>query len=191
MKTLLNKLLQGRNTRWGFLAVLLIAAGATVAGMNQRHYQLGGSFVGELQGNRWNTIHMPLDPDGRTAALTVQFVTLNAEQALLMQYLGAQTLSQGVGEVAMIDRDTAKYTYVMYAVAQPNPPEPAQIKAIFLVNGTWDITGRDSAMSAETFLTYSPDADGDHDGLPDSTATPILPPAVFPPHPEHRVPILR
>jgi hypothetical protein len=46
MKSILSKLLKSRITRWGFLAVLLLAAGATVAGMHQRQYQLGGGFIG-------------------------------------------------------------------------------------------------------------------------------------------------
>ena len=49
MKSLLNKLPKGRITRWGFLAVLLVAAGATVAWMNQRHYQLGGCWSAECK----------------------------------------------------------------------------------------------------------------------------------------------
>ena len=187
MKTRLNKLLTSRITRWGFLAVLLIAVGATVGGTNHRHYQLGGAWVGQVQGIQWSAIHTPLDPAGQTAAIQIQFPTYpDALQAGLLTTFGADTLSVGVGELAMTDRDTAKFTWVAYAVTDAHPPV---IKAIWLVNGTWDITGQDSAMSTETLRIYAPDADANHDGLPDSNATPLAT-VPFPPGLNVRVSIL-
>ncbi|MBI3850214.1 MAG: hypothetical protein HY298_07980 [Verrucomicrobia bacterium] len=187
MKTILNKLLKGRITRWGFLAVLLIGAGATVGWMNQRCYQLGGSFVGGVQGIQWIEIETPLDLYGQKATLQIQFPTWPAElQAALLTPFGADTLSVGAGEMAMTDRDTAKFTWVAYAVTDAHPQV---IKAIWLVNGTREITGPNSAMSAETLRIYAPEADGNHDGLPDSTAMPLAT-VPFPPGLSVRVPIL-
>ena len=187
MKTIVNGLLQDRITRWGFLAVLLLAAVATLAGMNQRQYQLGGSFVGGVQGIQWSAVYAPLDPAGRTATLQIQFPAYPAAiQAGLLAPFGADTLSLAVGEAAMTDRDTAKFTWVAYAVTDAHPPV---IKAIWVVNGTWDITGPDSAMTTETVRIYLPDADANHDGLPDSGATPLAE-VPFPPGLNVRVPLL-
>ena len=72
MKTLLNKIPKGRMSRWGFLALLLFAVGATVGWTNQRRYQLGGAFIGKrVPGLVWNAVQTPLDPAGRTGALRV------------------------------------------------------------------------------------------------------------------------
>ena len=194
LKTIVSGLLTGRMSRWGFLAVLLIAAGATVAGMNQRHHQLGGSFVGGVQVGadenariQWSVIETPLDPDGRTATLQIQFPTWpDALQAGLLTPFGADTLSVGAGEMAITDRDTAKFTWVAYAVTDAHPPV---IKAIWVVNGTWDITGPDTAMSTETLRIYSPLTDANHDGFPDSYDSPLAT-VPFPPGQAIRVPIL-
>ena len=187
MKSLLNKLQKGRITRWGFLAMLLVAAGATVAGMNQRRYQLGGSFVGGVQGIQWIEIETPLDPNGRTATIQIQFPTYpDAIQAGLLTPFGADTLSVGAGEMVMTDRDTAKFTWIAYAVTDTHPPV---VKAIWVVNGTRDITGPDTAMSTETLRIYSPLADANHDGFPDSYDSPLAT-VPFPPGQTIRVPIL-
>ena len=187
MKTIVNGLLQGRITRWGFLAVLLIAAGATVAGMNPRHYRLGGAWVGGVQGIQWSAIYAPLDPAGRTATLQIQFPAYPAAiQAGLLAPFGADTLSLAVGEAAMTDRDTAKFTWVAYAVTDAHPPV---IMAIWVVNGTMDFTGPDSAMSTETLRIYAPESDVNHDGLPDSYDSPLAT-VPFPPGLNVRVPIL-
>ena len=187
MKTIVNGLLQGRITRWGFLAVLLIAAGATVGWMNRRHYQLGGSFVGGVQGIQWIEIETPLDPDGRTAAIQIQFPTYpDAIQDGLLTPFGADTLSVGAGEMAMTDRDSARFTWVAYAVTDTHPPV---IKAIWVVSGIRDITGPDTAMTTETLRIYSPLADANHDGFPDSYDSPLAT-VPFPPGQAVRVPIL-
>jgi len=187
MKTIVNGLLKGRITRWGFLAVLLIAAGATVAWNNEIQYKLGGAWVGGVQGIQWSAIYAPSDPAGRTATIQVQFPAFPAAiQAGLLAPFGADTLSVAVGEAAMTDRDTAKFTWVAYAVTDAHPPV---IMAIFVVNGTMDFTGPDSAMTTETVRIYLPSADANHDGLPDPNAIPAAT-VPFPPGLNVRVPIL-
>ena len=88
MKTLLNKLLNVRNSRWGFLAVGLLAAAATV-GWNQRQYQLGGSWIGSGGAGIWSALQIPLDPAGKTAALRVHSATYSQQFAGLFAALGA------------------------------------------------------------------------------------------------------
>lgn len=177
------------------IGMLTAAAAAllvlTQAAWSDRHHEpkrLGGSFVGGLPGIQWFSIDTPLDPEGRTATIQITFPFWPEDmQDSLLAPFGADTLSIGAGEKAMIDRDTAKFTWVAYAVTDAHPPV---IKAIFVANGTWDITGPDSAMSTETVNIYLPSADGNHDGLPDSTATPVAS-VPFPPGLNLRVPILR
>jgi len=183
MKTLLNKLLKGRITRLGFLAVLLIAAGATVAGMNQRHYQLGGGFIGHGAGLVYTCVQTPLDPAGRTAALVVKTVDDDGSLARLLAAVGADTGSDAVGEDVMISRDTAKWSMVAYA--QASGP-PLQTKAILVYTGTLKFTGPDNFVLNYTLDVYPvnvpdtspfyglPNADADRDGFPDAGTTPAL-----------------
>ncbi len=191
MKTLLNKLLKGRITRWGFLAVLLLAVGAFFVGMSPRHGKLGGAWLGGVLGIKWTVIHTPLDPIGRTATLQIQFPTWPAEmQTELLDKYGAQTLSSGVGEMAMRDSNTAKFTWVAYAVTDEHP---AVIKAIWVVTGTWDFTGVDMAMSRETLNIYPADVPLCPNGLPDPKVKECAPLETikFPPGLSVRVPILQ
>ena len=95
-------------------------------------------------------------------------------------------MSLAVGQAAMTDQDTAKFTWVAYAVTDTHP---AVVKAIWVVNGTMDFTGPDSAMSTETLRIYAPESDVNHDGLPDSYDSPLAT-VPFPPGLNVRVPIL-
>jgi hypothetical protein len=180
MKTLLNKLLKGRITRLGFLAVLLIAAGATVAGMNQRQYQLGGGFIGNGGAGIWNALQIPLDPAGRTAALRVSTGTYSPGFATLLAALGATGGgSDNVGEMEMISRDTARFGTVGYGREQVSG-NPLQINTIFVMTGTVKFTGPDNIKVTYTINVYPALADGDGDGYPDPGAQPIVIPGVLP-----------
>jgi hypothetical protein len=183
MKMLMTGLLKGRITRWGFLAVLLIAVGASVGWKNQRQYQLGGGFKGHGAGLVYDCVQTPLDPDGRTAALVVKTVDDDGSLAGLLAACGANTSSDAVGEDVMISRDTAKWS--MVACAQTSGP-PVQTKAILVYTGTLKFTGPDNWVINYTLDVYAvnvpitspfyglPNADADHDGLPDAGATPAL-----------------
>jgi hypothetical protein len=181
MKTLMNGLLKGRITRWGFLAVLLIAVGATVGWDNpketHRHYQLGGGFIGQSPGLVWNCVQTPLDPAGQTAALVVRTVDDDGSLAGLLAAFGANTASEAVGEDEMISRDMAKWSMIAYAQAAG---PPVQTKAIFVYSGTLKFTGPDNFVINYTLNVYPvnvpglPNADANHDGFPDARATPAL-----------------
>ena len=180
MKTIVNGLLRGRITRWGFLAVLLIAAGATVAGMKDRHYQLGGGFIGSGGAGIWNALQIPLDPAGRTAALRVSTGTLSPQFAGLFAALGATGGgSDNVGEMEMISHDTARFETVGYGRAQV-PGNPLQINTIFVMTGTVRFTGPDNIDVTYTINVYPvnvpnfPNADVNGDGYPDPGAQPIV-----------------
>lgn len=192
MKTLLNNLLKGRITRWGFLAGLLIAVGATVGWMNQRHYQLGGGFIGSGGAGIWNALQIPLDPAGRTAALRVNSATFSEQFAGLFAALGATgDGSDAIGEVEMISRDTARYGTLTYAVAAV-PGNPRQINSIIVMTGTIKFKGPDTIEATYTINVYPvnlpatspfyglPNADVNGDGYPDSGAQPIVIPGVLP-----------
>jgi hypothetical protein len=171
MKMLMNGLLKGRITRWGFLAVLLIAAGATVAWNSQPQYQLGGGFIGTMPGLVFNAVHTPLDPAGRTAALVVKTVHDDGTLAGLIAAFGGDTGTEGVGEERMISRDTAKWTMISYAQVAGVAPK---ITAIFVWAGTLQFTGPDNIVINMTLNIYPAAADANHDGFPDAGATPAL-----------------
>ncbi len=153
--------------------------------------RLGGCWVGQLGGIQWISTHAPLDPEARTAVSRLQWVTVNAEYQGLLGILGAQSLSEASGTLQLISNDTAKYRYVFYAYANgtpsPTAPQPGQIKAIFVMAGTWHYTGPDSVESQETLTAYLPDGDPEHNLLPASDATPFLTRS-FGPHPQYRTP---
>ena len=171
MKPLPDKPLKARITRLGFLAMLLIAAGATVAGMNQRRYQLGGGFIGADPGGMWSAVQTPLDPAGRTAALVVKTLDDNGAYAGLITGFGGNTSSDAVGELQMISRDTAKWSTVAYAQLAGVTPK---ITAIFVLTGTLQFSGPDNFVINYTFNVYLPTDDANHDGFPDAGATPAL-----------------
>jgi hypothetical protein len=192
MKTLLNKLPKGRIKRWGFLAALLIAIGASVVGMSQRHYQLGGAFIGSGGAGIWNALQIPLDPAGGTAALRVNTATLSPGFAGLLAALGATAGgSDNVGEMEMISRDTARFGTVGYGREQA-PGNPLQINTIFVMTGTVKFTGPDTIEVTYTINVYPvnipdtspfyglPNADVNGDGFPDAGAQPIIIPGVLP-----------
>ena len=173
MKTFINKLLKGRFTRWGFLAVLVIAAGATVAAMNQRQYKLGGAWIGAGAALTWNCLQAPMDAEGRTAAIRVQATSWGDEFAELLPAFGADTLTgAAVGEARMISRDTQKWTLIGHAVQAGNPQV---MKAILVYSGTWKFTSHDTAVLHYSLNVYLPTADG----YPDLSA-PVIIPGVLP-----------
>jgi len=180
---------------------ILAAAGGTLLVLSQSAFQerpnaLGGAWVGQIPelGMQWCGIHAPLDPDGKTAALKWQWVTVGPQfTGLLAQFGGLP--SDCVGELEMVDRHTARYTEVFYLVTPADlkavPPIPSVVTGILVLKGTWHQTGPDTAYSDDTLLIYTADADADHDGLPDPKAVPAIPPMSFRKTPHHRVPILR
>ena len=177
MKSLLNKMLNGRLNRWGFLAVLLLAAGATVAGMKDRQYRLGGAFIASDGKLVYNCVQSPYDPEGQRAALVVRIVHDDGSLAALLAAFGANTSCEGVGEDVMISHDTAKWNMIAYAQAAG---PPLQTKAIFVYSGTLKFTDRDNFVTNYTLNVYPvdvpglPNADANHDGFPDAGATPAL-----------------
>jgi hypothetical protein len=189
MKSLLNNLPKGRITRWGFLAVLLVAAGATVAWMNQSHPRLGGAWIGKgaTEGTVWTAVHAPLDPEAQTMAGHVNFQSYGTATAGLIAAFDGDRMSEFVGETKMINRNTAKWTLVGYVLAGDNPP---RIVAILIPHGTMKYTDRDHAVLNYTYDVYPAAADADEDGMPDPGAIPV---ATYPNLIDtvQRVPILR
>ena len=123
MKTLMNGLLKGRITRWGFLAVLLIAVGASVGWKNQRAYtNWAGVWIGsDGAGMYLECPANPARPSGANSGPPGQPDDLRRLAGLLAA-LGATLSSDAVGEVEMISRDTGKYGTM---VLRPAAGEPA------------------------------------------------------------------
>ncbi len=181
------------------LTTLAVAAGASVilsqSGFMNYCQPLGGAWVGQVPelGIQWCGIHAPFDSAGRRAAIKWQWVTVGPQFTALYAQFGGQG-SEVVGELEMVNRNTAKYTEVWYiatpADMQANPPVASVVTGICLMKGTMHFTGPDTAYSNDTLLVYTADADKNHDGLPDADATPAMPPMVFLKTQHHRVPIL-
>ena len=116
----------------GLLALVLAAAGLSLAWTGQHHYRLGGSWIGVSSTLTWNCLQIPLEPDGQTAALRVSGVSWTAQFMALLGAFGADTPVEWrcVGEGRMISRDTARYTIIGYPQLAANP---GQIAAIFVI----------------------------------------------------------
>ena len=173
MRTFITGLLKGRKTRWGMVAALLAAGGLSLAWMGQQQYKLGGAFIGEpvrSGGNLWSAFQAPLDPAGKTAALRVNMYSWGPNIAGLLAYGGADTVSEGVGQLAMISNDTAKGTLVFYGLKQGIQQ---QVKEIWIWDGTITFTSPDTYDVDGTMSFYLAATDGDGDGRPDSGSTPF------------------
>ena len=174
MRTFINGLLKGRITRWSILAVILAVAGLSVAWNGQGQYRLGGGFIGNPAlsgGMHWSAFQTPLDSDAKTAALRVNVYTWADSVAGLLASYGADTVSDGIGQLSMISHDTAKGNQVFYALKQGNPPE---VKQIWVWDGTITFTSRDAYNVGGSMLIYTPDADTNGDGLPEDVTKLIV-----------------
>jgi hypothetical protein len=148
--------------------------------------RLEGAWVGQIPGAaQWSHILTPLDPEAQSAAVKVQWVTW-AGFAGLLNFVGADSMSEAVGEHQMIKRDTSKYTLIYYAVKSGPSPE---IKGVFILSGVWHFTSPDAVVSHETLALYAP-ADIGPDGAPKPGAVPMVPAIPIGPTYHYRVPIL-
>ena len=180
MKTLLNQQLPGRIARWCLPLAVIIVVAASLAWSNEgrRQHKLGGAFIGSGGGIIWNCLQIPLDPDGKTAAIRVNVLTYGPDLAGLLESVGADTLTENVAEGEMISRDTWKYSFVSYGTKQGNPPQICMI-AVMTGTGTW--TGPDSFRVDYITDYYAgpanilglPNADVNGDGFPDKKAEPF------------------
>ncbi len=168
---------KGRIARRSMLAALLPAAGASLAlakgkgdnsGKDKKDdsgcFRLGGSFIGrDDDGTLLNFIQVPLDPAGKTASTQVMVAELSKNGAGLLTALGADALSNHVGEMKMISPDTAQQTAIGYAIATGNP---VTVKAIHLVSATARFVDHDTIMYSYASTVYAPSADGLPHGNP-------------------------
>jgi len=156
----------------GLLALVLAVAGLSLAWAGHQHYQLGGGWIGSGGGMVWNCVQVPLDPEGKKAAIQVHTVSYGADMAGLLAAFGADSLSAThVGEAEMISGDTGKWTLVAYGVKQGNPPE---LRLINVMTGTATFTGVDRYNMKFTMAVYPAAADDDKDGFPDPGTTPAV-----------------
>ena len=85
--------------------------------------------------------------------------------------LGADSVSEAVGELKMISRNTAAHSSVYYGQKAGGPLE---IRLIFVMTGTIEFTGPDNAVVNYTNAVYLASADADKDGFPDPGSTPLF-----------------
>ncbi len=179
MKTSINGLLKSRITRRTLLTTLVPTAGLSVAladskgnhSPGQGRYQLGGAFIGSGGGMVWNCYQIPLDPAGRTAALKVKPVTYGADVAGLLASFGADGFTEATGEEVMTGFDSAKWSFIGYAVKTGNPP---LIQGILVYTGTLKFTDPDTFAVDYILDAYAATADANKDGFPDPGAKPVL-----------------
>lgn len=159
----------------GLTGLALVAGALCVTGFGQRHYQLGGAWVGGNSMYTWSCLFAPSDPLGQTAAARPILSYFNDQFAGLLASFGADNLSVATGEVKMISPDTARWTLISYMQVTPKQAGDAlQNKAIIVSHGTWKFTSDSTALLNYTLDIYPPSADADGDGFPDVGAQPAL-----------------
>ncbi len=174
MRTVITGLLKGRIIRWSIFVAVAAAAGLSVAWLGPVHYRLGGGFIGSPVGSGglyWSAYQAPLDSAGQTAALRVNTYSDSGTTAALLAASGADTLSEGIGQLAMVSNDTAKGSLVFYGLKQGTTP---QVKQIWTWVGTITFTSPDTYNVGGMMNIYSVDVDADGDGRPDSGAEPLF-----------------
>ena len=159
----------------GLAGVALVAVTLCVTGFGQKHYQLGGAWVGGRSGFLWSALVSPLDPLGQTAAVRGILKNFDAQFAGLLAAFGADNLSDALGEARMISPDTARWTLLAHAQATPHQPgDLLETKAIVLFSGAWKYNSQDKVVLTYTVNVYPASADADGDGYPDANAQPAL-----------------
>jgi hypothetical protein len=159
----------------GLAAIALVAGTLCVTGFGTKYYRLGGGWVGGGANYTWSVLFAPSDPLGQTAGARVIVRYFNDQFAGLLASFGAENLSDGTGEVKMVNPDTAQWTLVTYMQVTPKQPgELLQNKAIIVSHGTWQFTSDKTAVLNYTLDIYLPSADADGDGFPDAGAQPVL-----------------
>jgi hypothetical protein len=138
--------------------------------------------VGGSPAFTYSFVVTPLDPAGRTATDHVIVTSWGADFQALLNSVGADTVSDLVGESQMISRDTAKFTHIGYAQKAGNPPI---VTAILVVSGTSKSTGPDTVLITYTTSIYPPTADG----FPNLEQPPLFTTPVAT-DPSRRVPLL-
>lgn len=174
MKSIIRGQPKCRVSRSITLAAVLAAGGLWVAWPGPVHHQLGGSFIGrpaDSGGMSWSAFQAPLDPAGKTAALRVAVYSYSAESAFLLTMSGADTLTEGLGQLAMVSNDTARGSLVFHGLAQGNPP---LVKQIWIWEGIIRVTGPDAYDVIGQIHIYSAESDFDGDGRPDPNSVPLL-----------------
>ncbi|HAB18864.1 MAG TPA: hypothetical protein DCE44_20785 [Verrucomicrobiales bacterium] len=156
-------------------ALALAASTLLVTGFGQKHYRLGGAWVGGNPTYTWSNLFAPRDQAGRTAAARPILKYFNADFAGLLASFGADSLSDATGEIRMVSPDTGRWTLISYMQITPkHPGELLQVRAIIVSHGTWQFTDNDTAVLNYTLDVHLPTADTDGDGLPEPGAQPIL-----------------
>jgi hypothetical protein len=161
----------------GAVLVGLLALTPTAAS-GQGQQKMGGAWLGIKSGggHRWVCSIAPLDSAAREAALHVRFTVHSPLMAGLIGNHGADSFSEFVGEGRMMNRTTAQFTLVGYALKRSQLGQVPEIKLIFIAYGTWEFTDSAHAVLKYSINVYLAATDADGDGMPDAGSSPILPP---------------
>jgi len=158
------------------LIALLTLPLAADSGQGQGQYKTGGAWIGIKSdgGHRWTCIQAPLDSAARHATLHVNFTVYSPQMAGLIGSAGADAFSDFVGETRMLDRTTAQFTLVGYALKRSQLGVAPEIKLIFVGFGTWEFQDPEHAVLHYWVNVYPAATDADGDGMPDPGATPMF-----------------
>lgn len=172
MNTNLESLLKRKMMRRSLLTAALPAAGMSMAlgGQNGKSpgargaIRLGGAWMAS-DGAEFIFSHtqIPLDPEGRAAALYLHILSYNDDGAGLIASLGGDKLSDLTGTAVMTDHNHAKAVIIGSVLKSGNP---SVITALWQVEGTFEFTDPDTLVSDYTNSIYPSAADGLPHGSP-------------------------
>lgn len=149
------------------LVSLLILTPTAASGQGQQ--KLGGAWTGreEPAGHFWISTLSPLDSAAKEAIIHTSFVTYSAEMAGLAANFGADSFSDFVGEARMIDRTTAQWSSVGYALTRSQLNQPPMKRLILVIHGTWTFADSAHAVLQYRVDIYLATADTNGDGMPE------------------------
>jgi hypothetical protein len=167
MKTPITGLLKGGITRRSMLAAVLPAAGLSLA-MNghaesdNRVNRLGGGWIAYNADTLFSHMQIPLDPEGKSAALILDVATYSESTAqfLALPEVGADSFTSFVGSIHMTGKDEAEGTIMAYGLASGNPPVPPLLKFIMVISALFQFTSPDTMECDWTYAIYPPSNDG-------------------------------
>lgn len=133
-------------------------------------FKLEGSWIGKgAPGQSWTYVFVPSDPNGREAAFTSEWVTVDPTFGV---FLDAEYISSVIGEAAVTGPNEAVYTVVEYGMKKVGVV-PQKVY-IFVDSGKIKRTGPGRTEVTHNIAFYLPNQDADGDGLPDKGQAPIL-----------------
>ena len=152
------------------LGTMLVLTQTAWSHRDHQPFKLEGSWLAkDASGLSWTYVFAPCDSDGREAAFTSEWVTVDPTFGL---FPDAEYIASVIGEAAVTGPNEAVFTVVEYGMKKVG--SVPQKVYILQDSGTIKETAPRQTEVAHNISFYLPTQDADGDGLPDKGQTPLL-----------------